>query len=125
MIMEITISLPDRVLANVASLASKTQRRIDEVIAEQIEREFALDVIELERQIAVCSDAEIVKLAALQMPEKQDRRLSFLLDKQNAAELTESERKELWKLMEANRAATLKKAFALREAARRDLNGKD
>ena len=40
--MEITISLPDKVFANVANLASETHRRIDEVIVEKIEREFSL-----------------------------------------------------------------------------------
>lgn len=34
--MEITINLPDRIYTNVASLAKKTSRRVDEVIAERI-----------------------------------------------------------------------------------------
>lgn len=123
--MEVTISLPDKVFANVANLASKTHRRVDEIIVEKIEREFSLDVEDLEKQIAVCSDREVVELSNLQMPEKQDRRLSFLLQKQGEKDLAKSERKELWKLMEMNRLTTLKKAFALRELSRRGLNGKD
>ena len=123
--MEITISLPDKVFANVANLASKTHRRIDEVIVEKIEREFSLDVAELKKQIAVCADAEVIKLSNLQMPEKQDKRLSFLLQKQGEKDLTKPEQKELWKLMELNRFTTLKKAFALREVSRRGLNGKN
>ena len=123
--MEVTISLPDKVFANVANLASKTHRRVDEVIVEKIEREFSLDVEDLEKQIAVCSDREVVELSNLQMPEKQDRRLSFLLQKQGEKDLAKSERKELWKLMETSRLTTLKKAFALRELSRRGLNGKD
>ena len=123
--MEVTISLPDKVFANVANLASKTHRRVDEIIVEKIEREFSLDVEDLEKQIAVCSDREVVELSNLQMPEKQDRRLSFLLQKQGEKDLAKSERKELWKLMEMNRLTTLKKAFALRELSRRSLNGKD
>jgi hypothetical protein len=123
--MEITISLPDKVFANVANVASKTHRRIDEVIVEKIEREFSLDIQELEKQIAVCSEAEVLKLSILQMPAKQDKRLSFLLQKQGEVDLTKTEQKELWKLMELNRLTTLKKAFALREVSRRGLNGKD
>ena len=123
--MEVTISLPDKVFANVANLASKTHRRVDEIIVEKIEREFSLDVEDLEKQIAVCSDREVVELSNLQMPEKQDRRLSFLLQKQGEKDLAKSERKELWKLMETSRLTTLKKAFALRELSRRGLNGKD
>ena len=123
--MEVTISLPDKVFANVANVASKTHRRIDEVIVEKIEREFSLDVEELETQIAVCSDKEIVELSNLQMPKRQDKRLSSLLHKQVEKKLTKPEQKELWKLMELNRLTTLKKAFALGEISRRDLDGKD
>ena len=123
--MEITISLPDKVFANVANLASRMHRRVDEIIAEKVECEFSLDIQELEKQIAVCADAEVLKLSNLQMPEKQDKRLSFLLQKQGEVDLTKAEQKELWKLMELNRLTTLKKAFALREVSRRGLNGKN
>ena len=123
--MEVTISLTDNIFANVANLASKTHRRIDEVIVEKIEREFSLDVADLETQIAVCSDKEIVEFSKLQMPTKRDKQLSFLLQKQGETVLTTTELKELWKLMELNRLTTLKKAFALREVSRRGLNGKD
>ena len=123
--MEVTISLTDNIFANVANLASKTHRRIDEVIVEKIEREFSLDVADLEAQIAVCSDKEIVEFSKLQMPVKQDKQLSFLLQKQGETVLTTTQQKELWKLMELNRLTTLKKAFALREVTRRGLNGKD
>jgi hypothetical protein len=123
--MEITISLPDKIFANVASLANKTQRRIDEIIVEKIERDFSFDVNDLEKQISVCSNSEIIELSNLQMPEKQDKRLSFLLQKQNEKDLTKSEQKELWKLMDLNRLATLKKAFAMREITKRNLNAKN
>jgi hypothetical protein len=123
--MEITISLPDKIFANLANLANKTQRRIDEVIAEKIERDFSFDVNDLEKQISACSDKEIIELSNLQMPEKQDKRLSFLLQKQNEKDLTKSEHTELWKLMDLNRFTTLKKAFAMRELSKRNLNGKN
>jgi len=77
--MEVTINLPDRIFANLSSVASKSQRRVDEVIVEKIEREFAIDAEDLEKQFAVCSDKEILELAELKMPPKQDSRLSNLL----------------------------------------------
>lgn len=123
--MEVTINLPDRIFANLSSAASKSCRRIDEVIVEKIEREFSIDVEQLEKQIAVCSDKEILKLAALKMPTEQDERLRLLLEKQGERNLTADEQKELWELMELNRLTTLKKAFALRVIARRGLNGED
>ena len=121
--MEITISLPDTVFVKVANLASKTHRRIDEVIVEKIEREFSLDIEALEKQITACANPELLNFAKMQMPAKEDTRLSFLLNKQGEKHLTKLEQKELWKLMELNRFATLKKAFALREVSRRGLHG--
>ena len=123
--MEVTISLPERIFANLSSVANKSHRRIDEIIVEKIEREFSIDVEDLERQISLCSDKELLKLKEIQMSAKEDGRLSDLLAKQNECELSAKEQKELWELMELNRLATLKKAFALREATRRKLNGKD
>lgn len=123
--MEVTINLPDRIFANLSSVAEKSHRRIDEVIVEKIECEFSIDAEELVRQIALCSDKEILKIAELKMLPKQDNRLSFLLQKQGAQDLTASEQKELWELMELSRVTTLKKAFALREVSRRSLHGKN
>lgn len=77
--------------------------------------------MKLEKQIATCSDKEVLWLSKLEMPSQQDRRLSFLLQKQGEKELTAKEQNELMELMELNRFATLKKAFALREFARRGL----
>lgn len=123
--MEVTISLPEEVFANLSSVASKSHRRIDEVIVEKIERDFAIDAGELDKQIAVCSDMEVLKLAEITMPAKQDVRLSGLLNKQNEGTLSNAEQNEMWQLMEASRLTTLKKAYALREIVRRGLNGKD
>ena len=123
--MEVTINLPERVFANLSNAASKSHRRIDEVIAEKIERDFAIDAEDLGKQIAACSDEEVLKLAEIQMPPKQDARLNHLLNQQNEGNLSDDEQNEMWQLMDLNRLTTLKKAFALRELSRRDLNGKD
>ena len=123
--MEVTISLPEKVFANLSSVASKSHRQIDEVIVEKIERDFAIDAGELEKQIAVCSDREVLELAQITMPAKQDERLSLLLNKQNKGSLSNAEQNEMWQLMDASRLTTLKKAYALREIARRGLNSKD
>lgn len=78
----------------------------------------------LEKQFADYSDKEVLKLAETTMPAKQDKRLSDLLNKQNEKELSTIEQKELQQLMKTNRLTTLKKAFALREISRRNLDGK-
>ncbi|HMS39403.1 MAG TPA: hypothetical protein PKE69_04200 [Pyrinomonadaceae bacterium] len=123
--MEITISLPEKVFANLSNFADKSHRRIDEVIAEKIERDFAIDTAELEKQIAVCSNKEVLKLAEITMTKSEDSRLSDLLSKQNEGILSANDQKEMWQLMEISRIATLKKAYALREISRRGLNGKN
>ncbi len=123
--MEVTINLRDRIFANLSSVADKSRRRVDEVIVEKIERDFAIDAGELEKQISFCADEEILELAKLKMPPKQDERLSLLLQQQGERDLTAVEQKELWELMESNRLTTLKKAFALREMARRGFDGED
>lgn len=123
--MEVTISLPEKVFANLSNFADKSHRRIDEVIAEKIERDFAIDTAELEKQIAACSDQEVLEIAEITMSESEDARLSDLLSKQNEENLNANEQKEMWQLMEISRLATLKKAYALREISRRGLNGKN
>lgn len=108
-------------MANLSVIAGKSRRRIDEVIVEKIEHAFAVDAENLEKQISLCSDKEVLDLAKIQMPARQNTRLSALLQKQGEEELTAREQKELWQLVEENRLTTLKKAFALREISRRDL----
>ncbi len=123
--MEITINLPEKIFANLSVIADRSRRRIDEVILEKIEHEFAVDDEALEKQISLCSDKEVLEIAQTLMPDKEDARLSDLLDKQGEESLTANEKHELWDLMELNRFTTLKKAFALREISRRGLNGKN
>lgn len=120
--MEITINLPERVVANLSAIAGKSHRGIDEIIVENIERAFAAESDYLAKQISLCTDREVLELADIQMPVAEDNRLSELLQKQGEAALTTNEQKELWNLMETNRLTTLKKALALREISRRSLN---
>ncbi|CAN5699179.1 hypothetical protein BH18ACI1_BH18ACI1_24790 [soil metagenome] len=123
--MEVTISLPEKVFANLSNAANRSHRRIDEVIAEKIERDFAIDADELAKQISVCSDKEILELAEITMPSEQDERLSQLLGKQIEGKLSADEQKEMWQLMDTSRLTTLKKAYALREISRRGLDGEN
>ncbi|MBS1797891.1 MAG: hypothetical protein JSS81_28985 [Acidobacteria bacterium] len=123
--MEVTINLPDGVFAHLSSVARSAQRPVDEVIAEKLERDLAIDTEHLEKQIALCSDGEVRQLSEIGMSPRKDARLRRLLQNQNERELNETERGELWNLMETNRLATLKKAFARREMSRRDLTGEE
>lgn len=120
--MEVTINLPERVFANLSAIAKKSRRRLDEVIVESLEQEFLKEAETLEKQISVCSDKEVLELAHIQMPPKQDQRLSRLLQKQGETKLTAKEQQDMWELMDLNRLTTLKKALALREISLRGLH---
>jgi hypothetical protein len=65
----------------------------------------------------------VLKLTELRLAPAQDRRLSQLLDKQQAGTLTEQERTELLSLMQIYEANLLRQAEALTEAVRRGLRG--
>jgi hypothetical protein len=66
-------------------------------------------------------DATVMKLANAQMPEKDDKRMSRLLEKQGEGKLNEKERDQLAELAEEYERGTLQKAYALAEAVRRGL----
>lgn len=120
--MEVTINLPERVFANLSKIAKKSRRRLDEVIVERLEQEFLTEAKNLDKQISRCSDKEVLSLAKLQLPAKQARRMSALLQKQGEKILSAREQQVLWQLIDESRLATLKKAFALREISRRGLH---
>ncbi len=119
--MEVTISLPEHIFANVANLASKTHRRVDEVIAEKVERDFSSDTSELERPLAGCSDAEVLAVANMKMSEAENKRMSELLDKQREETITPLERNELDALFRVFQFGNLRKAQGIYEAVQRDL----
>jgi hypothetical protein len=68
-------------------------------------------------------DEEVLAAAELEMPAADDRRLSALLDRQQAGALSDAERQELTGLMEEYQQQLLLKAQGLREAVRRGLRG--
>ena len=71
--------------------------------------------------ISEMSDAEVLALSDLAMDPVQDRRLSELLDQQQAGTLGADERGELDALMQVYQEGLLRKAQALGEAVHRGL----
>ncbi len=67
------------------------------------------------------SDKEVLEVAELQMTESQGARLSALLDRQQAGELSEYERNELASLMQVYYESLARKARGIAEAVRRGL----
>jgi hypothetical protein len=73
------------------------------------------------QSIRELSDAEVRRLADLRLDPAEQVRLSQLLDRQQADELTDPDRAELLVLMQVYEASLLQQAEALAEAVRREL----
>lgn len=69
--------------------------------------------------VANLPDSEVPALADSQMDPAQDRRLSDLLEQQQAERLTEEDRHALLMLLQVYQDGLLRKAQALSEAVRR------
>jgi hypothetical protein len=119
----VTLTLQDDVYRRAAQFAQLANLKVNDVLS---------DVIELSllppnpqpsavKPVSELSDKEVLKLTELQMAPAQDRRLSRLLDRQQAGKLKAEERVELLTLMQVYQDGLLRKAQALAEAVRRGL----
>ena len=121
---QITVTLPIEILKRAEQLARCTGRSVEKLLAETIElslRPLGTSVLPTEGMVER-SDEQVLAAAddpGLSMEE--DRRLSELLQRQQAGTLTTLERPELTGLMEVYQTQLLRKAEALREAVRRGL----
>ena len=119
----VVVTLQDDVYRRVERLAQLTNRDVADLLADTITISLApLDVSSGSiRAVASLTDEEVQELAELQMFPAQDRRLSALLQKQQAQDLSVHERAELFTLMQVYQEGLVRKAQALREAVRRGL----
>ena len=119
----VVVTLQDDVYRRVERLAQLTRRDVADLLADTITLSLpALDVSTAPvPAVTALSDDEVLALTALQLPPAQDRRLSTLLQQQQAQELPAPERAELFALMQLYEEGLLRKAQALREAVRRGL----
>lgn len=119
----VVVTLQDDVYRRVERLARLTSRDVADLLADTITLVLPpLDVsAELGPAITSLSDEEVVQLTDLQMRPEQDRRLSALLQKQQAQALSAPEQAELVALMQVYQEGVLRKAQALHEAVRRGL----
>ncbi|MCI0489138.1 MAG: hypothetical protein L0229_21305 [Blastocatellia bacterium] len=120
---EVILNLPDDVYNQATRLAQLMNQDVSRVLAETIENALsplgpsAVDLIPVEE----LSDSEILAGAELRMDEALGKRLGKLLDRQEAGNLSESERGELTALMQVYHECLIRKAQSLREAVRRGL----
>ena len=123
----ITLNLPEEVYNRANHLAQLISRDLTDVLVDAISLSLSptslLNESEGNRSESIesLSDSEVIALSELQMESEQDIRLSQLLQKQQADTLEETERPELWTLMQIYQTLLVKKAAALREAVSRGL----
>ncbi|MGL5942341.1 MAG: hypothetical protein ACRC2S_18585 [Waterburya sp.] len=123
----ITLNLPEDVYNRANSIAQLISRDLADVLIEAISLSLSptspLGESDSSRteSIKSLSDSQVIALSELQMNPEQDSRLSQLLLKQQADTLSETERPELWTLMQIYQTLLVKKAAALREAVSRGL----
>ncbi|HXU39012.1 MAG TPA: DUF6364 family protein [Blastocatellia bacterium] len=119
---QVTLNLPDDTFERAAKYAAYAHRDVSEIIAAALASSLpSMDAIDQLRAISKLPNEEIVALTELRMENETDRRLSELLEHQQAAELTDLERAELAALMRAYEMGLLRQSQALVEAVNRGL----
>jgi hypothetical protein len=120
---QVTITLPDDVYQRAQHLARLISCDVAEILTNTITISLPpFDASSGEsRSVADLSDDDVLALTQLQLPPSQDRRLSLLLEKQQAGQLSQTEHSDLFALMQHYQAGLLRKAQALREAVQRGL----
>jgi hypothetical protein len=121
----ITLDVPDEVYRRAQDLALVAGREIGEVLSQALALSLTPVALTPEPRdlttVGQLSDDQVLALCELQLPARQDQRLSELLDQQQAGLLSEVEHPELTALMQTYQLRLLRKAQALREAVQRGL----
>lgn len=111
----VTIELPENVARSAKEVATRTDRRLEDILAEWIDR------VVTELPVESLSDEEVLALCDLQMKDEQQEELSDLLARNREGELTHEQRARLDELMQVYRRGVVRKAQALKVAVERGL----
>ncbi|HMS38807.1 MAG TPA: hypothetical protein PKE69_01175 [Pyrinomonadaceae bacterium] len=119
--MNVTVEIHENLYRNVAALAQKSNRKVDEIIIDKLEEDFSVEEIEFGQNIAVWTDEEVLALANLKIPEAQATRIDELSERRELGVMTNLEQNELEIYLKSVQIATLRKADGIVEAVRRNL----
>lgn len=111
----VTLELPEDLVIQAKDVATRTQRRLEEVLLEWLDRAAA------ETPIESLSDSQILALCDLQMDINQQEEMSQLLAENREGQLKETDRQRLDELMQIYRRGLVRKAQALQIAVKRGL----
>jgi hypothetical protein len=121
---EVTLNLPDPLIAHAQKLGLATQRNLDTVLTDTLAMLWlTLDEIPgtSEPSVSELSDSAVLELSNSKMNEAQNQRLGDLQTKGKTAGLTDAERYELLALLQIYQLGQLRKSEALAEAIHRRL----
>jgi hypothetical protein len=125
MAVEVTLTLPENLVAHAKRLGDATQRDVAVILADALEMLLptweSLSEGSTPPTVSSLSDAEVLALADAKMDAVQNQRLGELQQRGKAIGLTEAERYELLALLQIYQLGQLRKSEALAEAVRRDL----
>jgi hypothetical protein len=111
----VTLEVSDEAVRRAREVASRMRRRVEDVLAEWIDRAVA------EPPVESLSDEQLLALCDLQMTSTEQEELSALLGQQSEGKLDERGRARLDALMQVYRTGLVRKAQALRLAVARGL----
>jgi hypothetical protein len=121
---EVTLNLPEPLIAHAQKLGLATQRNLNTVLTDTLAMLW-LTLEEIpgisEPPVSELSDNALLELADAKMNQAQNQRLGDLQTKGKTAGLTDAERYELLALLQIYQLDQLRKSEALAEAIRRRL----
>ena len=119
---QVIFNLPTDLMLEAESAASEAQRGFEEVMVRSVQAGLhSLKMTSELEDFTSMTDAEVLHLAASQMPAEQSSRMSELLDLQREGAIDRLQRAELASLMQFYQTGQLLKAGGLAEAVRRGL----
>ncbi|MEZ6061071.1 MAG: hypothetical protein R3C19_11965 [Planctomycetaceae bacterium] len=116
---EVTLTLSEQIYQRAEAWARRTRKPVSEILTEVIDG--SLRPLAGDCDPGNWTDDETLAAADLQMPTRDDSRLSQLLQVQRNGVLSSAERDELRERMHAYEDAILRKSEGLHEAVRRGL----
>ena len=116
---QVRLDLPDRLAKQVHEVATLTQRKLEDVLLEWLDRGSTE-----EPAIVTLSDAQILNLCDLKISESEQTQMSLLLGKQRESELQSGELEKLDGLLQVYRRGMVRKAEAWKVAVDRGLRAR-
>ena len=111
----IVLELPDRLARSTREIATRTQRRLEDLLVDWIDRTIS------DLPIESLPDSQVLALGDLQMTNAQQEQLGKLLARNREGWLTSDDRRRLDELMQVYRRGLVRKAQAIHVAVQRGL----